>query len=124
MTIFFIRAMPILLIGVLISSATAYACSRSHKVKAFTAATLGYWFVAALLNAAVFSKLDVRHIVVSLLTVAPLIFLPGLSLLFCVFGKLTPRAIIPVAVAAVVVAFPISIYISIVVACGVLGACP
>jgi hypothetical protein len=120
MEITLFRAMPIVFVAVLISSAAAYACSDRHQTKSFIAITTGYWCAAALVHAVVFSKVDPEHLLVSLLAVAPLIWLPCLLLSFCVSGKLTHRAVIPVSILAVVIALPLAIYSNMTASCRIL----
>lgn len=103
-----------------ISSVVAYICSARRQLKMFIAMTTGFWCAAALINAGVFYTVDREHILVSLIAVAPLIWLPCFLLSFCVSGKLTRRAIVPVAFAAAVVAFPVAIYSSLTASCQLL----
>jgi len=76
--------------------------------------------VCPLIHSVVFSTVDLQHFVVSLFAVAPLIWLPCLLLSFCVSGKLTHRAVIPVATLGVVIALPMAIYSNITASCRIL----
>ena len=109
-----------------ISSIAAYACARRRATKAYAGCNLVYWIGTALvltrLNAP--SKFDPTHFLDALIAVAPLIFLPGLLLLFCVMGKLGTRAIVPIALLGALVAVPTVVYVGLVSSCYVLHDCP
>ncbi len=120
MEIILFRSMPIIFVAALISSVTAYACSEHHRTKSFIAITTGYWCAAALVHTVVFSRVDLEHLLVSLLAVAPLVWLPCLILSFCVSGKLTHRVVIPVAILCVVIALPVAIYSNMTASCRIL----
>jgi hypothetical protein len=115
-----------MLVTASISSIVAYACTRRRATKTYAAINIAYWMGAALvlarLNAP--SKFDYMHFLDALITVAPLIFLPGLLLLFCVMGKWGTRAIIPIAVFGSLVAVPSVVYMGLVSSCYVLHDCP
>jgi hypothetical protein len=120
MSTILIRSTEIIFTGVLISSVAAYVCSTRHQLKAFIAMTIGYWCAAALVHAGVFYTVNLGHFFVSLVAVAPLVWMPCYLLSFGVSGKLTRRAIVPVALVAVVVALPVAIYSNLTASCRIL----
>ena len=107
-------------IATTISAGGAFLCLTGHKTKAFAAANIGYWCVAACLTAAFFYKLDLVHLMEALIAIARVVLIPGVLLLLCVSGRLSRRAVLPIAFAAVLLAFPLTIYSSLTASCHML----
>jgi hypothetical protein len=109
-----------------ISSVAAYACSKRRATKTYVGFIIAYWVGAALIlarwNAP--NHFDRVYFLDSLVSLSPIIFIPGLLLLLCVLGKRAPRAIIPIALFGVVVAAPIVVYLGLVSSCYILHDCP
>ena len=109
-----------------ISSLAAYACAKRRASKRYAGCNLVYWIgtalVFTLLNGP--SKFDPVHFLDALIAVSPLIFLPGLLLLFCVMGKVGTRAIVPIALFGALIAVPIVVYVGLASSCYVLHDCP
>ena len=102
-------------------SAAAYLCVKCQRIKTFAAVDGGYWCAAALLMIAAFYKLDPVHFIEALIAVGPLVFIPGILLLLCVSGRLTRRAVLPIAFAASLFALPVTIYSSSTASCQMLN---
>jgi hypothetical protein len=103
-----------------ISAGAAFLCLTGHKTKAFAAVNIGYWCAAAFLTASVFYELDLVHLMEALIAVGPMVIIPGVLLLLCVSGRLSRRAVLPIAFAAVLLAFPLTIYTSLTASCHML----
>jgi hypothetical protein len=91
-----------------------------QRIKAFSAINVAYLCLAALAQAGLSHELDLTHFLESLIAVGPLVLLPGVLLLLCVSGRVTRRAVVPIAFGAVLVALPLAIYTSLTASCHML----
>jgi uncharacterized membrane protein len=109
-----------------ISSMVAYACLKRRATKTYAGCNVLYWCGTALILARLdtSSQFDPLHFMIALITVAPLILLPGLLLLFCVIGKLGRRAVFPAALVGALVAVPLVLYAALISSCYMLHDCP